>query len=296
VGKHDGDKDPVAQHVLTNTTALAPGMEAILLNKRDSSVLLWLQWIHFLCMQPIIMALFMHVLGMFLRIDIWIAIAAVLIGTACEGRGDSDETTRQLQELTEQVKELKELLQTTHEPATEDTATAMPKPPVEPKAPSKQQTVRVERPPKPERPPEPKQPQVEDTIRHLYSNGSLSVKISPWSEGRQSIWLYDLYGRNTFETENIRHSYSVSNDLKFHPNGAVSTIIEHMNPGASLYMYKSTMTFSTTNEPLVRKDEKWPSSLDEIMKERPWFWNKQTRQWIQQEIVIETNWPEDTVR
>jgi hypothetical protein len=218
-----------------------------------------------------------------------------LLLASCEQRSDSAETERQLQELSEQLEELKALVQQQHPKEEQDTSGNFSPAVPTPSKPEPQPMVK-EQPPRPriekEEVPEVIPVQTEDTVRHYYTNGSISVKISPWSEFRQTITLYDLYGRVTFETENIRQSYSVSNDLKFHANGAVSTIVEHMNPGASLYMYKSTMTFSTTNDPQVKRNEKWPSSLDEISKERPWFWNKQSKQWVQQEIVIETNWPE----
>jgi outer membrane murein-binding lipoprotein Lpp len=130
-----------------------------------------------------------------------------------------------------------------------------------------------------------------DTIFHYYVNGKVSVKIHPWKDSKRKIELFDLYGRQTFETEDIRMSYSVGNTLYFHKNGAVSKIEESMNPGASMYMYYATMTFSTTNDPEVRTSRKQPESLQDQLKQVPEFWDKKARKWVKQEIVIETNSP-----
>jgi hypothetical protein len=125
-----------------------------------------------------------------------------------------------------------------------------------------------------------------DTIYHHYINGKISVKIHPWVNEEREIELFDLYGKLTFRTKDINKSYSVFNRLSFHSNGAVSKIEESNNPGASLYMYKSIMTFSTTNNPEVRTNHKWPSTLqDELESQTPWFWNKNTMQWVKQEVI-----------
>lgn len=144
--------------------------------------------------------------------------------------------------------------------------------------------------PKKEKPTASQKPQ-NDTIYHYYTNGKISVKIHPWIDSERRIQFFDLYGHQTFETKDIWQSYSVTNRLFFHENGAVSKIEESTNPGASMYMYEATMTFSTTNDPLVKTTRKHPSTLDEILNERPWFWNKKAKAWVQQEVVKETNTP-----
>jgi hypothetical protein len=132
-----------------------------------------------------------------------------------------------------------------------------------------------------------------DTLYHYYINGSISVKIHPWTNDKRTIELFDLYGQKTFSTEDIRLSYTQFNQLHFHPNGAVSKIEESYNPGASLYHYTAVMTFGTTNDPIIRTHQQWPSTVEEHMKgQLPWFWNKKNQQWVQQEIVIETSTPE----
>lgn len=133
-----------------------------------------------------------------------------------------------------------------------------------------------------------------DTIFHYYINGSVSVKIFPWENGERTIQLFNLYGKKTFETNDVKQSYSVFNHLSFHSNGGVSKIVESTNPGASMYMYEATMKFSSTNDPEIRTESKTPSSLEEMMKDKiPFFWNKNEKKWIKQEVVIEAEVPEE---
>ena len=156
-----------------------------------------------------------------------------------------------------------------------------PKPKIEEKKPSEPKTTK---PPKP----------ANDTTYHYYVNKKVSVKIHPWKDGRRAIELFDLYGKKTFQTEDINLSYSQFNHLSFHENGGVKKIKQSFNPGASMYMYESVMEFGTTNEPSVMYKSQWPASLDEMMEAQiPWFWNKRTGQWVKQEIVIEQEVPRE---
>jgi hypothetical protein len=147
-------------------------------------------------------------------------------------------------------------------------------PKIKPSSPTKKETKVVEAP-------------KNDTTFHYYINGKVSVKIHPWKDSKRTIELFDLYGKLTFSTEDINMSYTIFNHLHFHSNGAVSKIEESNNPGASLYMYKSIMTFSTTNNPELRTNHKWPSTMqDEFESQtKPWFWNKEKMQWVQQEVI-----------
>jgi len=154
------------------------------------------------------------------------------------------------------------------------------------------QTITKSKPlPQPQTQPQPQpKPKPNDTIFHYYSNGKVSAKFHPWVDYERKLELFDLYGVKTFETIEIRKSYSVSFHLSFHPNGAVSKIEEYSNPGASLYTYQAVMKFSTTNNPEVRTESRTPMySIEEmITKNRPYFWNKKEFRWVQQEIVVET--------
>ncbi len=137
-----------------------------------------------------------------------------------------------------------------------------------------------------------KSPMESDTLYHYYSNGKISVKITPWQEGRRKSFFYDLYGAETFQIEDVRLSYSVTTQLKFHPNGAVSKAEIHSNPGASRYWYESTITFSTTNDPLLKYSRQMPQERIDLDEQKPMFWNKQKKEWMRQEIVQEQPVPE----
>lgn len=130
-----------------------------------------------------------------------------------------------------------------------------------------------------------------DTTYHFYTNGALSVKITPWSEDSRNIYFYDGRGVQTFHLEDVRKSYSTTTSLKFHPNGAVSVAEIHDNPGASMYWYETEITFDTLNEPLVKYRRQMPPEHLDIEENLPWLWNKQKRQWVKQEIVKETSTP-----
>lgn len=134
-----------------------------------------------------------------------------------------------------------------------------------------------------------------DTIYHYYVNGMVSVKIFPWENNERTIQLFNLYGEKTYETKDIKLSFSVINHLSFHSNGGVSKIVESTNPGASMYMYKATMKFSTTNDPEIRTETKTPTiTLEDAMNEKiPLFWNKKKQIWIKQEVSIESEIPEE---
>jgi len=128
-----------------------------------------------------------------------------------------------------------------------------------------------------------------DTIYHRFLDGRLSVKIAPRSD-RQKIWIYLPTGEVIYELENIHLSYSSYNELFFRKNGALEKIINHFNPGASLYMYKTYIFFDEGNEPKYKIDEKMPSTLEEQTNNKS-LWDRENRRWIKQEIVKETNTP-----
>lgn len=119
----------------------------------------------------------------------------------------------------------------------------------------------------------------------LYVNGDTSMTISSWENNRRQIKLYDLYGNLTFATEDIRLSYTVSNQFEFHKNGAVKQIIQRTNPGASRYSYKTTYKFGSTNIPITKTEEKIPAELEDLEKPNIWFWSRKQQKWLRQEIV-----------
>jgi len=48
---------------------------------------------------------------------------------------------------------------------------------------------------------------ISDTTHHFYVNNKLSVKITPWNEGKRQIILYDLYGNIIYTHEEVKLSY-----------------------------------------------------------------------------------------
>lgn len=146
----------------------------------------------------------------------------------------------------------------------------------------------VRRPSVPKEDPQPEpskiRPIPNEEEQKYYSNGKVSVLISPWQEGRRTWKLYDLYGNETIELEEVRLSYSVSYDAQFHPNGAVQVIHFSENPGAASFWYEGEMEFSTTNEPITRRVRKMPvENLEEMMNRKWVYWDKRTKSWKEQE-------------
>jgi hypothetical protein len=114
-----------------------------------------------------------------------------------------------------------------------------------------------------------------------------SLIIEPWTEGKRKLLFYNHNGELTYTQEDVHMSYSISSTVKgFHSNGAVNAIEIHINPGASMYMYQSDITFDEDNIPLWKKDSQWPSRLEDYMKP-PYYWDRKEKIWKQQEIVIE---------
>lgn len=120
----------------------------------------------------------------------------------------------------------------------------------------------------------------------------VSVKISPWKEGRRKMILYDPAGNVTFEREDVRMSYSDTATIeRFHDNGAVAVLNIHLNPGASMYWYDTSITFSAANEPEWKTATKHPSTLEELMDNK-YYWDKKEKVWKKQEIIKEQPVPE----
>lgn len=122
-----------------------------------------------------------------------------------------------------------------------------------------------------------------DTEYHYYKNKKISVKISPWKNEKRSILLFD-YDRNiTYLFEDVRHSYSYYTELSYHPNGAVSKAVTHMNPGASMYWYETEIQFTEYNIPITKKSTQFPMELDNPPTLQ--YWNVQKKQWVDQLTV-----------
>ena len=128
--------------------------------------------------------------------------------------------------------------------------------------------------------------QAQDTSTFkYYVNGSISLRITPWENGRRTWHLYDLKGSETISLEEVRLSYSVRYDADFYENGAVRTIKIYENPGASMYWYEGLIRFSSNNEPLDKEVKQMPERHLRF-DPKPWmYWDKNTRSWKTQQVM-----------
>lgn len=216
---------------------------------------------------------------------------AVVLWSGCNTDTSSKETLEELKAIRQEVSSLsdsismlKDSLQALKSTPAADTVSAVvPAPskvpqPVEPIQPKTEPTKPITKPTV--------HPSGKDTIYHKYTNGKVSVKITPWVNQERKVLFFDLYGNQTFSLEEVRHSYSIGVDLKFAPNGSVSTALVHTNPGASMYWHETTITLDTTNEPINKIDRRYPqNSLDDIMNEKWMYWDKKSKSWKQQEVM-----------
>ncbi len=129
-----------------------------------------------------------------------------------------------------------------------------------------------------------------DTIYHFYTNSkNVSVKTDPLNDhrGKRKIRFYDPQGKITFEQEDVFSTYSVSTEIReFHANGAVKSIMIHFNPDASMHWYETIITFDTDNTPLWKEEITYPLTLESMMDNK-FYWDKNKKQWIKQELVKE---------
>lgn len=131
--------------------------------------------------------------------------------------------------------------------------------------------------------------QEKDTNTIFFKNGGISVTYGIKRDSRQLIRIYDGKGNILFKFENIQLSYQVNTTLSFRENNSVKAAETSMNPGASMYWYETYYTFDTDNQPLTKIEKRLPSmTIEDAMGEK-YFWNKNTKKWIKQEIIIETN-------
>lgn len=127
--------------------------------------------------------------------------------------------------------------------------------------------------------------ELQDTTYHYYSNRRLSVKTSPWKDGRRNIWLYNLKGEITYTIEDVNLSFSSLSEIHFRADGSVEKIHIKSNPGASMYWYETLITFSIHNEPEWKRAEKFPQqSLDDFF-DRDYYWDTKTKQWKKQQVM-----------
>ena len=123
-----------------------------------------------------------------------------------------------------------------------------------------------------------------DTTYHYFQDGRLSVKIAPEVD-RQKILVYHISGELIYELENVRLSYTVSNELYFRSNGSLEYVKTFTNPGASRYMYNAEIKFRDDNQPVSMQNFKFPAdTMLESMGEK-FLWSEKEKRWIKQEVI-----------
>lgn len=210
-----------------------------------------------------------------------IAIAFSFSGCATNNKKEVDELKKEIVRLQEDIREVKELLKESRIQKTPEKKIEKTLPVIEPE---KIEIVK------------PVVTEDKETI-HFYNSrigkDIISVRITPWKEGRRKIFLYDPKGNITFEREDVRMSYSDTASIeRFHDNGAVAVLHIHLNPGASMYWYDTSITFSTSNEPEWKTATKHPSTLEELMDNK-YYWDKKEKVWKKQEIIKEQPVPKE---
>jgi hypothetical protein len=115
---------------------------------------------------------------------------------------------------------------------------------------------------------------------HYFTNGKVSVIFHPWKESKQQIDFFDAKGNQTYSCTNVHLSYTVRYELKYRNDGSVSEMIEHSNPGASMYSYVTYYEFDSQNNPLNKRTEAMPpSSLEEMMNNH-FTWDIEKKLWL----------------
>jgi hypothetical protein len=223
-----------------------------------------------------------------------LVIVISLTGCATNQKKEVDELKKEIMRLQDDIREMKELLKESRPKETPEKKVEKPQP-VEP----------VELPPQePTLNPQPKKIEIvkpvtteEKETVHYYNprmgKNKVSVRISPWKDGRRKMYLYDPFGNVTFEREDVRLGYSDTATIKkFHDNGAVAVLYIHMNPGASMYWYETTITFSINNEPEWKTSLQQPATLEDHLNSK-YYWDKKTKTWKKQEIIREQPVPKE---
>lgn len=233
----------------------------------------------------------------------WLFYLLALLVAAC-GSGtqtgtQTDQLQREIDSLTSAVRQLSGALQKVQADTLSPEASSMPEvsgieapsPVVHREVPAQPSSPRITEKPHPS--PTIEKPEViqslersKDTIKHWYTMQPrrISVVVTPWKDGRRKWYFYDPFGNITFEQEDVNLSYHVFSDIvRFHDNGAVDQFHVHLNPGASMYMYDTNITFSINNQPEWKTENKHPSTLEEMTNNQS-YWDKKTKTWKKQEV------------
>lgn len=130
---------------------------------------------------------------------------------------------------------------------------------------------------------EEKKVKTSDTTFYYYTGTrKKSVVVTPWVNGRRKVLFYSQTGKLNYQNDDVHMSWSNTTELKsFHPNGAASLIIVHNNPGASMYMYETSISFGTDNEPQWKTSRQIPE--ERLGSDVKFKWDKTSQTWIKQE-------------
>lgn len=193
-------------------------------------------------------------------------------------RDDSAALRKQVDSLTVAVRELRQAIQASALPDSSPRKTE----PLPPPSDTAMKARRLSRKQKRATPPASPVAERSDTIRYYYKGRpkAISVMVTPWKNGKRTLFFYSPSGQLQYEQNDVRQSFRILSEIsRFHDNGAVAELQIRNNPDAGIQSYKSTVAFSTTNEPLLMVVDEYPASLEQMTNNR-YHWDKSTGQWI----------------
>ena len=125
-----------------------------------------------------------------------------------------------------------------------------------------------------------------DTV-YVYFKGTkkVSTKVSNWKDSRRELLIYDFTTQQVNLTlKDVRMSYTIFSDIKYRSDNSVEKILISENPGASMYMYSSTITCNNQNVPEWKTNNTFPpKDLIEASGDS-YYWDIKNKQWIKQEV------------
>ena len=126
--------------------------------------------------------------------------------------------------------------------------------------------------------------QSKDTEYVYYQNPKrISVKISPWKDGKRTLQLFAPNGTLSYTFKDARHSYVNTTTLYYRKDGSVEKAAVHLNPGASMYWYETEYTFSNTNEPINYTSRQFPERTLEFPD--TYLWDSRNKKWVKQQTI-----------
>lgn len=128
-----------------------------------------------------------------------------------------------------------------------------------------------------------------DTVYYYYSNKKVSVKVLPWADNEQQIWLFSPAGAKTYTLTNSRKHGYTRTELSFDQGGNVKQALVTTHPDAGLYGYKSTISFDASNTPLQMESVKDP--MQNLEMPAKYNWNKATGTWVREKSEKEGEEP-----